>query len=103
MSTKDDSSKSNFRGMNKNNSKKQELKGIMCFKCGKLGHTANECTNARKSVTKENKSVGITSKKDSRVIFTPYLVNKVVTSAGHYVFIYQFAISARKSMGNQAM
>ena len=88
ISVKNDGNKSKFKEMNKSNSKKQELKGITCFKCRKSGHTANECANARKSVTKENKSVGITSKKDSRVIFTPYLVNKVVTSAGHYVFIY---------------
>ena len=42
---------------------------------------ANKCTNARGSVTKENKSIGIASKKDSRGIFTLYLVNKVATSA----------------------
>ena len=37
--------------------------------------------NARESITKENKSVGIACKKDSRGIFTPCLVNKVATSA----------------------
>ena len=42
---------------------------------------ANECANARESATKENRSVGIANKEDSRGIFTPCLVNGVATSA----------------------